>query len=275
MVEERAELSSEIVESSTMVNYKTVVIIQARLGSTRLPGKVLLEIEGIPVLVHIVERLRKASNIDKIIVATSDLPINNKILEVCKKHKIDFFVGDEENVLKRFYDAAKKYSAKNIVRITADCPLVDNALVDKLIVHYKINNYDYCGIATGAGVAGKKDISRFPDGLDAEIFSFNVLEKAYVSAKSKLQKEHVTPYIWQNPTMFNLGLLQSEFDYSNYRLTLDNAEDLILIKWIYAELYWANANFNLKDIITILESNSQILSRNKHLIGKEGYEDFR
>ncbi len=275
MVERPTNISCQTFKSVTMVTHETIAIIQARLGSTRLPGKVLLKIEAIPVLVHIVERLRKANYIDKIIVATSDLHINEEILEVCKKHKIDFFVGDEENVLKRFYDTAKKYTPKNIIRITADCPLIDNLIVDELITYYKTNNYDYCGIATGAGVSGENDILRFPDGLDAEIFSFSTLEKAYTNANSKLHKEHVTPYIWQNPNIFNNGVLQSKIDYSKYRLTLDNKEDFLLIKWIYSKLYNVNPNFNIKDVIKLLENNSKMLNQNKHLIGKEGYEEFR
>ena len=258
-----------------MVNFETIAIIQARLGSTRLPGKVLLNIEEIPVLVHIYRRLSIVKNIDKIIVATSDLAINNEIIDVCNKYKIDFYIGDEENVLKRFYNTSKKYNPKNIIRITGDCPLVDGSLVDKLIEFYINNNYDYCGIATGAGVSGKNDILRYPDGLDAEIFSFSVLENAYNNAKNKLQTEHVTPYIWQNPDLFKIGVLQSKIDYGKYRLTLDNNEDFLLIKWIYSKLYSVNSNFNYKEVIDLLEKNIEMLNKNKHLIGKEGYEKFK
>jgi spore coat polysaccharide biosynthesis protein SpsF len=257
-----------------MVNTSTTAIIQARLGSTRLPGKVLLDLAGKPVIVRIVERLKQSKYIDKIVVATSDLKINEKIISVCKTNNIDFFVGDENNVLDRFYRASENFKSSNIIRITGDCPLVDSELIDNLIEFYSINNYDYCGIATGAGVADKIKIKRFPDGMDAEIFSFSVLEKAYKEAYSQLHKEHVTPYIWQNPNKFKIGTLESVEDYGQYRLTLDNEEDYILIKWIYENLSNAQDNFNLKAIINLLKKNSHKLKSNKHLIGKEGYEKF-
>ena len=252
----------------------TIAIIQARLGSTRLPGKVFLNIESKPILQHIVNRLRKVAKIDKVIIATSDLKINKKITLYCKNNNIEFFVGSEENVLDRFYNAAKKYNPKNIIRITGDCPLIDPETIKKLINYYNNNNYDYCGVATGAGVADNDKIFRFPDGLDAEIFKFSVLEKTYLNASKKIETEHVTPYIWGNPNLFNLGVFESDVDYSKYRLTLDNTEDFSLIKWIYSKLYKQNEFFNLNDIIQLIEENKYKLDTNKHLIGKEGYDIF-
>ena len=133
-------------------NLGIIAIIQARLGSTRLPGKVLLNIESKPVLQHIVDRLKKVTKIDKVIIATSNLKINSKITSYCKKNNIEFFIGSEENVLDRFFKAAKKYKPKDIIRITGDCPLAIPETIEKLIDYYKLNKYDYCGIATGAGV---------------------------------------------------------------------------------------------------------------------------
>lgn len=251
-----------------------IAIIQARLGSTRLPGKVLLEIESQPVLQHIVNRLKKVSKINKVIVATSNLEINSKIISFCKKNNIDFFVGSEENVLDRFFNAAKVYKPNDIIRITGDCPLVDPETIEKLIDYYKLNNYDYCGVATGAGVADNDKIFRFPDGLDAEIFKYSVIEKAHINASKKIEIEHVTPFIWSNPELFNLGVLKSDIDYTNYRLTLDNIEDYNLIKWIYSKLFKKNNYFNLDDIIKLIDNNKDQLETNKHLIGKEGYDIF-
>jgi len=251
-----------------------IAIIQARLGSTRLPGKVLLEIESKPVLQHIVNRLKKVSKIDKVIVATSKLEINSKITSYCKKNNIDFFVGSEDNVLDRFFNAAKACKPNDIIRITGDCPLVDPETIEKLIDYYKLNNYDYCGVATGAGVADNNKIFKFPDGLDAEIFKYSVIKKAHMNASKQIEKEHVTPYIWSNPSLFNLGVFESDIDYSKYRLTLDNIEDFNLIKWIYSNLYKEHEFFSLKDIIQLIEKNKYKLNTNKHLIGKEGYEIF-
>ena len=253
----------------------TIAVIQARLGSTRLPGKVLLNIESKPVLQHIVNRLRNVPAIEKVIVATSELKINNKITSYCEDNNIDFFVGNEQNVLDRFYNAAKIYHPKNVIRITGDCPLIDPQIIEKLILFYIKNKYDYCGVATGAGVADNEKILRFPDGLDAEIFKFSVLEKAYLNATRKIEKEHVTPYIWGNPSLFNLGVLESDIDFSHYRLTLDNIEDFNLINWIYTKLYNKNEFFNLNDIIQLIEKNKYKLETNKHLIGKEGYDIFK
>ena len=255
-------------------NSNTIAIIQARLGSTRLPGKVLLDIESKPVLFHIVDRLKRVMKVDNIIVATSNLNINTKIISFCKQNKINFFVGNEENVLDRFYNAALINKPKNVIRITGDCPLVDPDLISKLINYYEKNDFDYCGIATGAGVAEKESIFRYPDGLDAEIFKFSTLEKAYKNATTKLELEHVTPYIWGNPQIFKLGVLNSDVDYSNLRWTLDNLEDFKLIKWIYSKLYSKNKHFNMFDVIKLLNQNKQVLEQNNHLIGKEGYEIF-
>jgi spore coat polysaccharide biosynthesis protein SpsF len=252
----------------------TVAIIQARLGSTRLPGKVLLEIEGKPVLLHIVNRLKRVLKVDEVIIATSTLKINSKIISFCKKNNIKYFVGSEDNVLDRFYHAALVYKPKNIIRITGDCPLLDSDLIDKLINYYEKNDFDYCGIATGAGVANKEEIFRYPDGLDAEIFKFSVLENAFKNATTKLELEHVTPFIWGNSQMFKLGVLNSDVDYSNLRWTLDNFEDFKLIKWIYSQLYSKNNYFNMFEVIKLLEKNKQVLKTNNHLIGKEGYEIF-
>jgi len=252
----------------------TIAIIQARLGSTRLPGKVLLEVEGKPILLHIINRLKRVKKLDEVIVATSNLKINSKIISFCEKNNIKYYAGSEDNVLDRFYNAALVYKPKNVIRITGDCPLLDSNLINELINYYEKNNYDYCGIATGAGVANKKGIFRYPDGLDAEIFKFSVLEKAYKNAISKLHLEHVTPYIWENHKLFNLGVLYSDKDYSNFRWTLDNIEDFKLIKWIYSKLYQKNNYFNMFDIIKLLEKNKEVLKQNNHLIGKEGYEIF-
>ena len=252
----------------------TIAIVQARLGSTRLPGKVLLEIESKPVLLHIVNRLKRVLKVDDIIIATSSLKINSKIISFCKENDIKCFVGSEDNVLERFYQAALVYKPKNVIRITGDCPLLDSELINRLIDYYEENDFDYCGIATGAGVANKKSIFRYPDGLDAEIFKFSVLQKAFENANSKLHLEHVTPYIWSNKKLFNLGVLYSETDFSNHRWTLDNIEDFDFIKWIYSKLYSKNKYFNMFDIIHLLKNNKEILIKNKHLIGKEGYEIF-
>lgn len=254
---------------------KIIAIVQARMGSTRLPEKVLMPLEGKPVLMHIIDRLNSVPQIDQVVVATSISKNNDKILEFCKTQGIECFRGSEDDVLDRFYKTAGQFKAENYIRVTGDCPLLDPKLLENLINYFFDNKLDYCGIATGAGVADKGFIGRFPDGLDAEIFTFHTLERAYHEAEGKQFREHVTPYIWKNPDKFKLGVFMSkDKDYSEYRWTLDNIEDYNLIKWIYSKLYLQKPKFNMFDILNLLESNKELMKKNIHLIGKEGYEEF-
>ena len=255
------------------LNQNIVAIVQARLGSTRLPGKILKPIQGKPMLWHIVNRLKSVEAIDDVVIATSDLQANDQVHEMAENYDIACFRGSETDVLNRFYDAAEWMNAQHVMRITGDCPLVDPPTISKLIKLYFDGSYDFCGVACGAGVAKDKNINRFPDGLDAEIFSFNVLKEADLEASTNLHREHVTPFIWQNKTRYKLGTLYSKSDYSNLRLTVDNKEDFDFINWIYNVLYPNNPNFNLIDILELLEKHPNMV-QNKHLIGQEGYEEF-
>ena len=254
---------------------KTIAIIQARMGSTRLPGKVLKEILGIPLLVHIVNRVKSAKGIDDVIVATSEEKNNDAIREVCKKNNINCFSGSEEDVLDRFYKAAKENNADIVLRITGDCPLIDPEIVSRIIEMFKSLDYEFIGLATGAGGAKSEfDGHRFPDGLDTEIFYFSVLETAWKEAKEKFEREHVTPFIWKRPEKFKLGSYKSDIDYSDMRWTVDNQEDFELIQEIYKELYPKKQDFGLVDVLEFLKKNPELLKKNIHFIGKEGYEQF-
>jgi spore coat polysaccharide biosynthesis protein SpsF len=249
-----------------------VAIIQARMGSTRLPGKVLLKIMGKPMLWYLVERVKKAKNIDTIVVATSNKHQDKEIVEFCKKYNINYFQGSESDVLDRFYNAAKKYKADIIYRITGDCPLVDPILIDKLYELYQKGNFNHIGIAAGAGAI--KEEKRFPSGLDTECFSFKVLEEAYNKATKPSDREHVTPYIWRNRDVFKIGSLKSDEDYSYIRLTVDNKEDFLIVKKIYETLYPLKNDFSMKDILNFFEQNQNLFKQNSHFIGKEGYEEL-
>lgn len=256
------------------LNEKVTAIIQARMGSKRLPGKILKNIQGKPMLWHIVNRLNKVDEIDEVVVATSDLEKDGPVYQMTEKYGIPCFRGSERDVLKRFFDAAVMVKADHLIRITGDCPLVDPPTVGKLIEIYFAGRYDFCGVACGAGAASMSKINRFPDGLDAEIFSFKILQDAHIKAKTALQREHVTPYIWKNKDIYNTGTLVSESgDYSDYRWTVDNQEDFDYIKWIYDMLYPENNNFNLNNILELLENHPDA-AHNKYLIGQEGYEEF-
>ena len=245
------------------------------MGSTRLPGKILFPILDKPVLWHIVQRLNNVNSIDKIIIATSDTSSDDRVYDFCSEYNIESFRGSENDVLDRFYQAAVKSGAHIVMRITGDCPLTDPELIEKLIHYFRESDLNYCGIATGAGVIKEKNQNRYPDGLDAEIFDFTTLETAWKEATLLLHREHVTPYIWKNPTKFKIGSFKSENkDYSEYRWTLDSQEDFDLISWIYEELYPVNNRFSMSDILDLLNSNPDKFRTNKNLIGKEGYDEF-
>ncbi|HEY5600914.1 MAG TPA: glycosyltransferase family protein [Patescibacteria group bacterium] len=256
-----------------MLDKTVVAIIQARMGSTRLPGKSMKKILGKPMLWHIVQRVKKTKHIDKVVVATSTSSKDDKIVKFCKQNKIDYFRGSENNVLSRFYETATKFNAGVIVRITADCPLIDPAIIDQTIKKYLTGKYDYVSVATGAGVANK-NVKRYPDGLDCEVFSYKILESAYFNAKSNDEKEHVTLHIWKRPKKFNLLSIKPSEDYSKLRFTVDHPSDLKFIKEIYNQLYPKKKNFNLFDIIALLKKYPKLLLINQANIGKEGYEKF-
>ena len=255
------------------LNQNIVAIVQARMGSTRMPGKILKPIQGKPMLWHIVNRLKSVEEIDEVVIATSDLLKDDKVYEMATNFGISSFRGSEADVLKRFYGAAKIINAQYVIRITGDCPLIDPSTIKKLIKLYFDGGFDFCGVACGAGVVKEKNINRYPDGLDAEIFSFDILKETHLEAVNDLHREHVTPFIWQNNTRYKLGSLYSKTDYSNLRLTVDKKEDFDFINWIYEMLYTKNPYFNLKDILELLEKHPN-MAQNKHLIGQEGYEEF-
>ena len=254
-----------------MKKKKVVAIIQARMGSTRLPGKVLLHIKDKPILWHIVNRLRFSKHINNVVISTSVSKADDEIELFTKKNNIDYFRGSENDVLDRIYKTALKFFADIIIRITGDCPFVDPFLIDELIKSFNSQRYDHIGIATGAGAINMKE-NKYPDGLDAECFSFETLKKTWENAKSQTDREHVTPYMWKVKGRFRNGTLYSKNDYSNIRLTLDHKEDLNLIEKIYDGLYKENRCFSLKDIIKFFESNPKLIEVNKDFIGKEEYE---
>lgn len=247
-----------------------IAIIQARMGSTRLPGKVLKPILGHPMLWHIIQRVNCVEGLSKVVVATSDRAGDEEIRLFCKENDIPFFAGSEYDVLDRFYQSAVKYSGDPIIRITGDCPLIDPELVTRLLEMYLEGRYDHVGIAAGAG-AIFLDGLRYPNGLDAECFSFAALERAWRYAERPLEREHVTPFMWLRPKEFKLGVLKSERDYSHLRLTVDNIEDFELISKIYEALYNETKPFSLNDVIRYLIRHPELVLINKSYIGKERY----
>ncbi|QYK69659.1 MULTISPECIES: cytidylyltransferase domain-containing protein [Paenibacillus] len=236
-----------------------VAIIQARMGSTRLPGKVSLDLLGVTVLERVVERIKKVKQINKIVVATTDLTADETIVNLAHKAEVEVYRGSESDVLKRYYEAAVTYNADVIIRITSDCPVIDPVIIDELIKNYIMGSYDYVS----------NTIERsYPRGLDAEVFSFASLEKAHLEAKSTEQREHVTPYIYQNPDRFSMLSVTCAKDYSNYRWTLDTTEDWELIQQIYT--YFKDwDSFNWQDIVELMETRPEIALINSHVEQKK------
>lgn len=249
-----------------------LAIVQARMGSTRLPGKVLRPLAGRPMLAQIVRRVRACPSIARVVVATSDRPGDDEIRRLSAAEGIECFSGSEVDVLDRFYQAASAFAGDPVVRITGDCPLVDPGLLERLIALFAGGGYDHVGVATGAGAALLDD-GRYPDGLDAECFRFSALERAWREATSAPDREHVTPYIWRHPDLFACGRLTSPIDYSALRWTVDNEADFALVADIYRALDGPERIFLMDDVLRYLADHPQAAAVNAEFIGREGYLD--
>ena len=236
-------------------------IIQARMGSTRLPGKVLEELEaGKSCLEYVIQQLEDVFDIKNIVIATTFLEEDDVIEKFCVEHGINVFRGQPKNVLDRYYNCAKEFSIQNIVRITSDCPLIDPKIVLELIKKMKTGEFDYVSNALNR---------TFPVGLDAEIFTFHALEQSWKVAQLQSEKEHVTPFIKKNPKSFKQYNLESDKNKSNIRVTLDVPEDLMLIRNIVSKI--SNRPILYKDLMELFEREPEILAINKN-IKHDGYE---
>ncbi len=248
-----------------------VVIVQARLGSTRLPGKVLKPLVGRPMLWHIVDRLRQAPGVATVGVATSDQPGDEPLRAFCRESGIPLFAGDERNVLDRFYRAAVAFGGDPVVRITADCPFADPELVGKLLALYAAGQYDHVGVATGA-VAFKHKGAHFPDGLDAECIRFAALERAQREATEPSDREHVTPYLYRVDGRFRNGMLMADVDHGNLRWTVDHQADFDVVSQVYEALWKPGRAFLMNDILDYFAAHPELRALNEQFVGQEGYQ---
>jgi spore coat polysaccharide biosynthesis protein SpsF len=249
---------------------KTVAIIQARMGSNRFPGKVLKSILGRPMLWRIVERVRAVPSIAEVVVAVPDNPANEVLRRFCADNQIALFAGSETDVLDRYYRAAQHFKANPVLRITADCPLADPQLIERLIQTYESGGYDHIGVASGAG-AQLIHKGRFPDGLDAECFRFSALDRAWHEATDPRDREHVTRYIWNNKELFQCGELTADLVYPKLRLTVDHPEDFELITKIYQALYREGRPFELSDVMKFLDKNPGLVDLNRKWAEADNY----
>ena len=249
----------------------TLAVIQARMGSSRLPGKVLKSIRGKAILLHIVERLRAVPSIDEVVVAVPDDDSNQVLRTFCRVQGISFWAGSENNVLDRFYGAACRHGGDPVLRVTADCPLVDPGSVEKLIAMYRTGEFDYVAVAAGADAEGLST-GRFPDGLDTECFSFTALQQAWKEATDPRDREHVTRFIWRQKQRFRCEKLFADSPYPKLRLTVDHPLDYELVNHIYTELDREGGIFPLAEVIDLLERKPELASMNKHLMEVQNYQ---
>jgi len=239
------------------------------MGSSRLPGKVLLPLAGKPLILRMYERVSFSHFAGKIVVAITQEQADNELFTLCKQNNFEVFRGNALDLLDRHYQAAKKFQAEVVLKIPSDCPLIDPQIIDKVILYY-INNKDNYDFVSNLHPPS------YPDGNDVEIMSFETLEHTWINAKKDFEREHTTPYIWENPEMFRIGNVSWEtgLDYSmTHRFTIDYKEDYDFIKRVYDELYQDNPKFGLNDILNLLERKPEIKKINQIYAGVNWYRN--
>lgn len=236
-------------------------IIQARMGSTRLPGKVMLPVDDSnPIIWHVVNQMKHSKLCEKLIVATTNLAEDEKIVDFAKKNSLYYFRGSAEDCLDRYYHCAKSFSISIIVRITCDNPLIDPTLVDDAVKTFVEGNYDY--------VTNCKPRS-FPQGTEVEVFSFSALERAWKEASKPSEREHVTPYFYNNPEKFRIFNIVNQKNISNLRWTVDRISDLEFVRALVLRM--RKSPILMKDVLQVLENEPDLVNLNKDYTMDEGY----
>lgn len=243
------------------VNTQTIAIIQARMTSTRLPGKILKPVCGVPLLAIQIDRLQQADTLGNIVVATTVNPTDDPVVELCESLAIPVVRGLEADVLARYHVAMERFpNADPVVRITADCPLIAPTVVDTVVRAYLDNDCDYASNAL---------VRTYPRGLDVEVMSRKVLLEAASHATQPHQREHVTPYIHQQPNRFRLVDVTNNTDHSHHRWTVDTPEDFELIRRILETLYPDNPHFTMADVLALLDEHPDWVELNAHIEQKK------
>ena len=246
---------------------KIVTVIQARSGSNRLPGKVMMEILGKPLLIRMVERVQRSELAGTIVVATTTEASDDIIEKLCETEGLLCYRGSRDDLLDRHYQVGKLYEADAVVKIPSDCPLIDPKVIDRVLQYYIDNGFDFVSNLHPA---------TYPDGNDVEVMSWASIAKAWQESTRTLEREHTTPYIWENPDRFKIGNLawESGLDYSmTDRWTIDYPEDFTFIKTIYEQLYPADPAFDLQDILHLTRQNPDIFSINSKYAGVNWYRN--
>ena len=238
-----------------------LAILQARYSSSRLPGKILKDIVGRPMVFLEMERLKRAKNIDKLVLATSVEQSDNPVEEACRKYGVECYRGNLDDVLDRYYSCAEAYKPEHVVRVTGDCPLIDPAVVDMVIKKHLAEGNDYtCNI----------NPPTFPDGLDVEIMKYSVLREAWQEAKLPSEREHVTPFIRNHPERYKLASMENDKDLSALRWTVDEPADFDFVCLIYEKLYKTKFDFSMNDVLHLLKKEPALLQINSGFERNEG-----
>lgn len=240
-----------------------VAVLQSRLTSNRLPGKVLLPILGQPMLVRQIERVRRARAIDVLKVATSTDASDDPIAGLCRQLGIHCFRGSLGDVLDRFFQATQHDGAEYIVRLTGDCPLIDAELIDRVVRFTREGGFDY---------ASNTLEPSFPDGLDVEVFRFRCLEEAWREAQLPSEREHVTPFIYRQPRRYRLGSYKAEVDLSALRWTVDYPEDYEFVRQVYEDLFPSKPCFTTADVLDLLKRRPELPALNAGVTRNAGYK---
>lgn len=238
-------------------------IIQARVGSTRLPRKVFADIQGKPLIWHVVERLKRSKYLDKIIIATTTSTSDSEIVNWAKNNGIDCFRGSEKNVLERYFRTAEHFTVDTIVRITADDPFKDYQVMDKVIEKYK---------SMGVDLACNNYPPTYPEGLDIEVFSMNALQQAYLKVTSDYHREHVTQYFYEMNNSISIFNLSHKRNLSYLRWTIDENKDLEMARLVYQKLYKNGKIFLMNDIVDLIHKHPEIAAVNHQVVRSHMYK---
>jgi len=241
---------------------RIILMIQARVESNRLPGKVLKTIEGKPMIWHVINRVKKIPNIQQIVLITTEKKEDEELEKIAKAHEILFFRGDENDVLNRHYQCAITFKAEHIIRITGDCPLIDPTIIQSILEFYLENDYDYVSNTIKP---------TFPDGLDTEIFSFKILRNCNEKATLPSEREHVTPYITKNSEKFKIFNYENKKNLAFLRWTVDEESDLLFVRKIYEKMK-PNNIFTTQQILNLINEFPELSQINKGIKRNEGWK---
>ena len=238
---------------------RTIAILQARMGSQRLPGKILRDLCGEPMMARVVARARRAKTLDEVVVATTTLPGDDAVEKLAAERGWPLYRGSPDDLTDRYYQAARLHRAETVVRITCDCPMIEPEIVDRTVSLFKDSKADY--------VSNGLPPRTFPRGLDTEVFSFAALERAWREDKNPAWREHATPYLYRHPELFKLSGLAHDSDHSNMRWTVDTPEDMAFVTKIYEA--FGHDRFTWMEALSLLEKHPDWLEINREIAQKE------